>query len=166
MRHLVLSALLLVLLPIGATAQRPADSSSTAGRDGTGEMSPRVSPAIGLHYGTPMRISGAVGVIIDLNKETLDGILLLAEPGQKGIEFAAGYLRMVGRFGSGFSVRAALLHTYDDPWQANPQTNYVGGEFHSMILFGLGARGGVFRRISGDPGPHDTLATLGLSIGI
>jgi hypothetical protein len=160
MRFLVLSALLAALLPLGAAAQSPDDTTRT------GEVSPRVTPAFGLHFGSPMRFSAAGGVIIDLNKRSLDGILLVAEPGQKGIEFSAGYLRMIGRFGSGVSLRASVLHTYEDPWEANPQTTYVGGEVHWMVVLGVGGRAGFFRRASGDPGSHDTLGTLGFSIGI
>ena len=49
-----------------------------------------MTPAFGLHYGSPMRISGAAGVIIDLNTHSLDGILLLTEPGQLAVHEAAG----------------------------------------------------------------------------
>lgn len=160
MRRYAFFALLAVLLPLSAAAQKSDDST------GTRELSPRVTPAFGLHYGSPMRISGAVGVIVDLDPHTLDGILLVAEPGQKGIEFSAGYLKMIGRFGSGLSLRASLLHTYDNPWDANPQTNYVGGEVHWMVVLGVGGRAGLFRRVSGVPGSHDTLGTIGFSIGI
>lgn len=160
MRRTTISALLGLFLPLCAAAQQP-DSDK-----GTAPMSPRMTPAFGLHYGSPMRISGALGVIIDLNRKSLDGILLAAEPGQKGIEYSAGYLRMIGRFGSGLSLRASVLHTFEDPWEANPQTNYVGGEIHWMAVLGVGGRAGLFRRFSGTPGSHDTLGTLGFSIGI
>lgn len=160
MRRLAISALLAALLPLGAAAQQ---SDTTAG---SAPMSPRVTPAFGLHYGSPMRVSGALGVVIDLDKRSLDGILLLVEPGQKGIEYSAGYLRMIGRFGSGVSVRASALHTYEDPWEANPQTTYVGGELHWMVVLGVGGRAGLFRRVTGTPASHDTIGTLGFSIGL
>lgn len=160
MRRFALSALLIALLPLGAAAQR---ADSTSGRE---RMSPRVTPGFGLHYGSPMRISGALGVVIDLDKKSLDGILLLVEPGQKGIEYSLGYLRMIGRFGSGISVRASALHTFKEPWEANPQTTYVGGELHWMAVLGVGGRAGLFKRASGTPGSHDTIGTLGFSIGL
>ena len=160
MRRFAYFLSLVLLLPLAALSQGP---DSDASRH---EVSPRVSPAFGLHYGSPMRISGTLGVIIDLDKKSLDGILLVAEPGQKGIEFSAGYLKMIGRFGSGVSVRASALHTYDDPWEANPQTTYLGGEVHWMVVLGVGGRAGLFKRASGTPGKHDTLGTLGFSIGI
>lgn len=160
MRHTVLSLLLVVLLPVAAAAQQPDDTTRT------GQLTPRVTPAFGVHFGSPLRFSGAAGVIIDLDKHSLDGILLMAEPGQKGIEFSAGYLRMIGRFGSGLSVRASMLHTYSSPWEANRQTTYLGGEIHWMVVLGVGGRAGLFRRASGEHGSHDTLGTLGFSIGI
>ncbi len=160
MRRFAVTVLLGLFLPLAAAAQH-ADSTGSRG-----ELTPRVTPAFGLHYGSPMRISGALGVIIDLNKRSLDGILLVAEPGQKGIEYSVGYLRMIGRFGSGVSIRASALHTYEAPWEANPQTTYLGGELHWMVVLGVGGRAGLFRRATGTPGTHDTLATLGFSIGI
>ena len=160
MRQLAFLLLLALLAPLAAAAQ---GADTTASRR---EVSPRISPAFGLHYGSPLRLSGALGVIIDLDKKSLDGILLVAEPGQKGIEFSTGYLKMIGRFGSGISVRASALHTYDDPWEANPRTTYLGGEVHWMVVLGVGGRAGLFKRASGTPGKHDTLATLGFSIGI
>ena len=163
MRRLALLSLLVLALPRYAGAQQAAGS-APAREDGG--LSPRVTPAFGLHYGSPMRISGAVGVIIDLNKKNLDGILLLVEPGQKGIEFSTGYLHTFSRFGSGISVRASALHTYDDPWEANPQTTYLGGELHWMVVVGIGGRAGFFRRVTGNPGAHDTIGTLGFSIGL
>jgi hypothetical protein len=115
MRSLALVLLLGLAFPRGARAQQP-DSGMTARagavRETEGKLSPRVTPAFGLHYGSPMRISGALGVIIDLDKRSLDGILLVVEPGQHGIEYSAGYLRMIGRFGSGVSARASVLHTF------------------------------------------------------
>ena len=160
MRRLAFLLLLALLAPAAVAAQ---GDDTTASRR---ELSPRVSPAFGLHYGSPLRISGALGVIIDLDKKSLDGILLVAEPGQNGIEFSAGYLKMIGRFGSGVSIRASALHTYDHPWEANPQTTYVGGELHWMVVLGVGGRAGLFKRASGVPGKHDTLGTLGFSFGI
>jgi hypothetical protein len=166
MRRPVMSVLLAFLLPLCAAAQHPDSTVRAAGEAGTERVSPRLTPAFGLHYGSPMRISVALGVIIDLNEDTLDGILLDVEPGRRGIEYSIGYLRMIGRFGSGVSLRASALHTFSDPWEANPQTTYLGGEIHWMVVLGVGGRAGLFRRATGTPGSHDTLGTLGFSIGI
>lgn len=166
MRPLAISVLIGLLLPVCAAAQQPDSVTQVAQGAGEGRMSPRISPAFGLHYGSPMRISAALGVILDVDVKSLDGILMVVEPGQKGIEYSVGFLKMIGRFGSGVSVRASALHTFSDPWEANPQSTYVGGELHWMVLLGVGGRAGLFKRVSGTPGEHDTLGTLGFSIGI
>jgi hypothetical protein len=156
MRRLLISAVLLAVLPLGAAAQQVEPH----------ELSPRITPAFGLHYGNPARISAALGVIVDVDRRSRDGILVLVEPGQKAAEASIGYLRMIGRFGSGVSVRAAVLRTGDDPWDANANSTYVGAELHWMVILGAGGRAGLFRRVAGAPGAHDGLATLGLALGM
>jgi hypothetical protein len=157
MRRLLISAVLLAVLPLCAAAQQV---------EPPHELSPRITPAFGLHYGNAARISAALGIIVDVDRRSRDGILVLVEPGQKAAEASVGYLRMIGRFGSGFSVRAAVLRTGDDPWDANANSTYVGGEAHWMVILGVGGRAGLFRRVAGPPGSHDGLATLGLALGI
>jgi hypothetical protein len=165
MHRLVISAALGLLLPLCAAAQQ-SDSAASTAPVRSEPLSPRITPAIGLHYGSPMRLSGALGIIVDLNRKTLDGILVVVEPGQKGIEYSVGYLRTIGRFGSGISARASVLHTFDEPWDADPRTNYVGGELHWMVALGVGGRAGLFKRVGKGEGTHETLTTLGFSIGI
>jgi hypothetical protein len=157
MRRLVISALLLALLPLRARAQQV---------EPPHELSPKITPAFGVHYGNPARISVALGVIVDVDRRSHDGILLLVEPGQKAAEASVGYLRMIGRYGSGFSVRGAVMRTGDDPWDANSNSTYVGAEFHWMVVLGVGGRAGAFRRVAGEPGSHDGIVTLGLALGI
>jgi hypothetical protein len=145
---------LVLVLPAGARAQR-GDSPS-----------PRLVPAFGVHYGTPMRFSVSAGGALDLSRRGNEGVLALVEQGQHGNEFSAGYYRMLGRFGSGFSVRAAVLRTSGEPWNADPHTTYVGAEAHLMVILGVGGRAGYMRRASSViNGTHDNIVTLGLSIG-
>jgi hypothetical protein len=54
MRRFALLLSSIVLLPVCAMAQ-------DAPKD---EPTPRISPAFGVHYGTPLRISGAVGTFL------------------------------------------------------------------------------------------------------
>ena len=157
MRRLLIPALFLVLTPPRAAAQQ-----AEPPRD----LSPSLTPAFGLHYGSPARISAAFGVIVGVDNHSHDGILLLVEPGQKAAEASVGYLRMIGRFGSGVSVRASVLRTGEDPWDANAKSTYVGGELHWMLILGAGGRAGLFRRVAGAPGSHDGIATLGVSLGM
>lgn len=146
---------LVLLLPATASAQRGDDSHG-----------PRVVPAFGVHYGTPMRFSVSAGGALDLNDRGSEGVIAVVEQGQHGSELSAGYYRMLGRFGSGFSLRAAVLRTGGEPWNADPHTTYVGAETHVMVLLGVGARAGFMRRASQvSNGSRDNIVTLGVSIG-
>lgn len=151
-RALVLAA----LLPFPAFAQTPQAPESRV----------NVSIGLGLHYGSPMRGSAAVGALVDMKGDRNDGIIVMAEPGQQGNELSVGYFRMLGRFGSGYSLRAAFVRTRSDPWNASPRSDYVGIEGHWMIAFGVGARVGYLRRARGvSTDPHHNLASIGVSIG-
>lgn len=125
----------------------------------------RISPAYGLHYGLPLRYSAAVGVIVDRGRS--DGLVATVEPGLRGTEISAGYFHSLGLLGSGFSLRAAVIRTREEPWNASARTTYAGVEFNTMILFGVGGRVGYFRRVSGssDATPIADLVSVGLSIG-
>jgi hypothetical protein len=128
--------------------------------------SPRLVPAFGAHYGTPMRFSVSAGGALDLSDRGNEGAIAVVEQGQHGHEFSAGYYRMLGRFGSGFSLRAAVLRTSGEPWNADPHTTYVGAEAHVMIIVGVGGRAGFMRRASRVVnGSDDSIVTLGISIG-
>jgi hypothetical protein len=157
MLRLLIPAVVLALLPSRAAAQQ-----SEPRRD----LSPHISPAFGLHYGNPARISAAFGILVDVDRRSHDGIIVLVEPGQKAAEASVGYLRMIGGFGSGFSVRAAVLRTGEAPWDANANSTYVGGELHWMVILGVGGRAGLFRRVAGAAGSHDGIATLGFALGL
>jgi hypothetical protein len=155
MHRLAIPALLVLSLPLRAAAQRAGDSDLS-----------RLSAAYGLHYGTPMRFSIALGGALDLDERRTQGVLAVIEQGQHGHELSAGYFRMIGRYGTGFSLRAAVLRTDDEPWNADPNTTYVGGEVHGQILLGVGGRAGFLRRASSVAnGPRMNIVTLGVSIG-
>lgn len=166
-RLLCVAGLLSVIAAVPATAQvtAPVPAATEHAADTT-KASLKLWPALGLHYGSPLRFSGVLGVAVDLTPRTNDALLVLAEPGQHGYEFSLGYLRMLGQFGSGYSLRASVLRTDGEPWKANPNTTYVGAEAQWMLVFAVGGRAGVYRRVSGVTGEHDTLATVGLSIGL
>jgi hypothetical protein len=156
MRRLVpILPVLLLLLPVGAHAQSNGERRSA-----------RLVPAFGVHYGTPMRFSVSAGGALDLSRHGNEGVLALIEQGQHGNELSAGYYRMLGRFGSGFSLRAAVLRTSGEPWNADPHTTYVGAEAHLMVFLGVGGRVGFMRRASSVVnGTRDNIVTLGVSIG-
>lgn len=157
MRRLALPALLVVLLPLRAVAQAPADTTHFV----------HISPALGLHYGVPLRLSLAAGGLFDFFGGRDDGIVAMGEMGQAGGEVSLGYFRML-HFGQGFDVRAAVLRTRDDPWKAAQNATYVGAEAHLMFLVGVGGRAGWFRRVTTYNGAnsYDNVVTLGASIGL
>jgi hypothetical protein len=156
MRRLVLPALLVVLLPLRAAAQEMADTNQFV----------RISPAIGVHYGAPLKASLAAGGLFDFRGSRNDGVIVMAEPGQGGFEVSAGYFR-TQRFGQGYSVRLAGIRTGEKPWNSSVQTTYLGAEAHWMVLIGVGGRAGWFRRVSanGASDPKDNLGTIGVSVG-
>jgi len=158
MRRTVLSLAVVVFAPAVTRAQ---ETKAT-------EPTPHISPAVGVHYGSPMRISAAGGLLFDMSQHRNDGVVIALEAGQQGGEVSAGYFRMLGRFGSGYSLRAAGLRTVGEPWNATPHTTYVGAEASWMIAFGVGARVGYLRRASraNRLDSKDNLASLSVGIGI
>ena len=156
MRRLAIPVLIVVLLPLCAHAQTPDDSGYV-----------KISPAIGVHYGTPLKWSVAAGGLFDFRGPHDDGVIAMAEMGQGGAEASVGYFRMI-RFGQGFDVRFAGIRTGPDPRNAAPETTYLGAEAHLMFLLGVGGRVGWFRRASpySAEKTYDNLVSFGLSIGL
>jgi hypothetical protein len=157
--------LLIALLALLGSSRAGAQTGAPAGSQ-TGDETSRLAPAYGVHYGLPMRFSIALGGTLDMDRRRTQGAIAMLEQGQHGNELSAGYFRMIGRYGSGFSVRGAMLRTSGEPWEANPNTTYVGGEVHLQLILGVGGRAGLLRRASREStGSHDSIVTLGLSIG-
>jgi hypothetical protein len=156
MYRLAIPVLLVVLLPLCAGAQTPDDSGYV-----------KISPAVGVHYGTPLKWSVAAGGLFDFRGPHNDGVIAMAEMGQGGAEASVGYFRMI-RFGQGFDVRLAGIRTAPDPRNAAPETTYLGPEAHLMFLLGVGGRVGWFHRASPYTGEktYDNLVSLGVSIGL
>lgn len=154
LRTAVLS--LLVVMPRYIVAQGATPS----------EPVPNVSLAFGIHYGLPMRTSAAVGVLMDAGGKRNDGFIAMLEPGHQGNEISAGYFHSLGRFGSGYSLRVAVIRTKAEPWNATARTTYVGVEANGMLVLGVGGRVGFLRRASrSSSDPHDNVVSFGVSIG-
>lgn len=156
MRRLAIPVLLVVLLASRVEAQTPQDSGYV-----------KISPAVGVHYGTPLKWSVAAGGLFDFRGPHNDGVIAMAEMGQGGAEASVGYFRMM-RFGQGFDVRLAGIRTSPEPRNAAPETTYLGAEAHLMFLLGVGGRVGVYRRASPYSGEktYDNLVAFGVSIGL
>lgn len=156
MHRLALPVLLVVLFASRVTAQTPDDSGYV-----------KISPAVGIHYGTPLKWSVAAGGLFDFRGPHNDGVIAMAEMGQGGAEASVGYFRMM-RFGQGFDVRLAGIRTAPEPRSAAPETTYLGAEAHLMFLLGVGGRVGWYRRASAYSGENtfDNLVSFGVSIGL
>jgi hypothetical protein len=155
MRHASLLLAVVLLFPSAARAQRS-----------DGAPSLRLTPAFGIHYGTPLRFSVAAGAMLDVGNRGSEGAIALVEQGQHGTELSAGYIHMLGQFGTGVSLRGAVLRTGTEPWNADPHTTYVGAEAQLMVIFGVGGRVGFLRRASkASTGPNDSIVSLSVSIG-
>ena len=151
------SLVLVALLPLCAAAQDTASVEAP---------SSHISPAFGAHFGTPLRVSFAVGALFDVSPHSNDGTVAMLEVGREGSEVSAGYFRTIGRFGSGYSLRGAVVRTAGEPWNASEHTTYFGVEAHWMLAFGVGGRVGFLRRTSESvDDPHNTLVSASFSIG-
>ncbi len=120
----------------------------------------------GVHFGSPLRLSGALTIIWDIegkDDHSFDvGPSLRLEAGLSGAKVALGYTG-AGYYLSGLSIRAAALWTRD--WMASPleapvDTTYLGAEY-SMTLFMMTGTAGVYRSVSG---PDDSWL-IGWSVG-
>ena len=83
-----------------------------------------ISPALGVHFGTPQKASLALGVVVgeDWQKDAHDHsrkVAIFAEPGLGGGRASVAYVdHGYGSFGSGFGLAGTVLRTWKDPWGA------------------------------------------------
>lgn len=129
-----------------------------------------VIPAIGIHAGTPQKLSAAVGVGlgVEWQKDGRDhsrNIALFAEPGLSAGRASLAYVDN-GRFGSGFGVAATVLRTWREPWTTKPNVTYAGGDVLLWPIVFMGPRIGAFRRIAGDPTSKKWFFSVDLGIGL
>lgn len=128
MRHFKVCALVFTLAGLGDA--EPAGCQETR-------------PVFGVHYGTPLKWSALLG----LGLTTTDGnsvAFLAGEPGIGGWRVSAGYLRMTGNLGNGWSIRASVLRSTQRAWRVSPHASFAGVEVQFSPVFALGPRLGVF----------------------
>ena len=144
-RHALLSAALLALVPLTLRAQRAADTTQRAAH---------VFPALGIHVGTPQKASAALGVVLgqDWQKNGRDyarNVALFAEPGFGAGRASLAYVyHSYGTFGSGLGLTASVMRTWNDPWTVRPNVTYAGGEVILWPIVFVGPRIGLFRAVS------------------
>jgi len=129
-----------------------------------------VIPAIGIHAGTPQKVSAALGVGLGVEwqrngRDHSRNVVLFAEPGLSAGRASVAYVDQ-GRFGSGFGIAATVLRTWEDPWIARQNITFVGGDILLWPIVFMGPRIGVFRRVAGDPSSKKWFLSLDLGIGL
>lgn len=138
----------------------------------TGDTVPhlQVIPALGIHAGTPQKVSAALGVGLGVEwqkngRDHSRNVVLFAEPGLSAGRASLAYVDQ-GRFGSGFGVAATVLRTWEDPWIVKENMTFVGGDILLWPIVFMGPRIGVFRRIAGDPSSKKWFLSLDIGIGL
>jgi hypothetical protein len=127
------------------------------------EAQRRVRPLIGIHYGTPLKWSTAVGIGL-VPDTTEGGVFVAAEPGLGGWRASVGWIRLTGNLGTGYVGRVTLLRTERRPWRAPPRATFVGAEYQHMPIFVLGVRLGAYHRLGRPHGARRGLLTAGVSL--
>lgn len=106
----------------------------------------------GLTYGAPLKWALAYGMGYVRESTTSDWCILgAAKIGLGGAGFNVGIANSLGHFGSGASLTAGIIRTFDNPLKASAKRTYVGGSLHVWPILGLGGEVGVYTRVGADP---------------
>jgi hypothetical protein len=130
-----------------------------------------VFPALGIHVGTPQKVSAALGVVVgeEWQKNGRDhsrNIALFAEPGLSAGRASLAYMdHGYGGFGSGYGVAATFLRTWKEPWTVKPNQSYVGADLILWPVLFVGPRVGFFRRVSGPSSSDRWFVSFDVGIG-
>ncbi len=164
MRTIFALASLLVVAALPARAQRTAE-----------DTVPRthILPALGVHIGTPQKISAALGVVLGEDwqangRDHSRNVALFAEPGLGAGRASLAFVEHgYGSFGSGYGIAATVLRTWKSPWQLDANQTYVGGEAILWPIVFVGPRIGLLKRVAGpENGPHKWFVTLDFGFGL
>ena len=106
-----------------------------------------ILPALGLRFGVPEKLSGAIGLVAGFDWRTSNGHLhtrdfaLFAEPGVGASRASLVYMD-ARNFGSGLGVGVTVLRTMDDTWtQGHNAFLSVLAERHARRRRGSGVAG-------------------------
>jgi hypothetical protein len=139
-------------------------------------------PVAGWHFGSPAKISAALGFGRVLRRDTAytgdslhrrtflqdRSLFAVVEPGLKGSRASLGYsVDRSNRNGiSLWSLRATAYRRWNSD-HADPGGAYAGLEASAMAMadIALGLRVGLLTRVSGPSGARRTLATIDFPIG-
>jgi hypothetical protein len=129
-----------------------------------------VIPAIGIHAGTPQKVSAAIGVGLGVEwqkngRDHSRNVALFAEPGLSGGRASLAYVDN-GKFGSGYGIAATVLRTWKEPLTVKSNMTYVGGDILLWPIVFMGPRIGVFRRVAGDATSKKWFVSFDFGIGL
>ena len=121
----------------------------------------------GLHVGGPGAFSLSAGHAYLIQpalgrRSRIDqsGMLFaVVEPGVKAGRVSAGYIRMTGNLGTGWSVRGTVLQRW------SPTNDLYGGAELGLMMFGMGPRVGFFKPLRGLQ-PRRSMVFWNFSIGV
>ncbi len=106
----------------------------------------------GLTYGAPYKWALSYGMGFVRESPTSDWcILSAAKVGLGGASLNVGVANSLGHFGSGASLTAGILRTFDNPLKASARRTYVGGALHVWPILGVGGEIGLYTRVGKDP---------------
>ncbi|MFL5539474.1 MAG: carboxypeptidase-like regulatory domain-containing protein [Longimicrobiaceae bacterium] len=133
-------------------------------RRGPDWSDPETGPAVGLHYGVPLRWSYTVGLTRGRFAGFYDyaGWTVAVEPGEGGVKGRVGYLRYGRRVGGQLS--AAMLRTGAHALTIAPHQGYAGAEAR-IFLIPLTFTFGGYGRISGSAPGDERLFAAGIGVG-
>lgn len=121
-------------------------------------------PAVGFHYGVPLRWSYTIGLTRGRFAGFNDyaGWVVAAEPGEGGVKGRVGYMRYGRRVGGQLS--AAMLRTGAHALTLAPHQGYAGAEAR-IFLIPLSFTFGGYGRISGSAPGDERLFAAGIGVG-
>lgn len=140
----VLAGALMLVAPLVLQAQRGEDTIPRT----------HIFPALGVHVGSPQKVSAALGVVLgeEWQKDGRDhtrNVALFAEPGLGAGRASLAYVdHGYGAFGSGFGLAATVIRTWKEPWTVTKNQTYVGADLILWPIVFVGPRIGLFRNVS------------------
>ena len=131
-----------------------------------------VLPALGIHVGTPQKVSAALGVVVGEEwqrngRDHSRNVALFAEPGLSAGRASIAYVdHGYGSFGSGYGIAATILRTWKDPWTVKDNMTYIGGEVLLWPVVFAGPRVGLFHQIAGNETNKKWFVSIDFGFGL
>jgi hypothetical protein len=138
-----------------------------AAADEPNERQP-IEPAFNAEIGSPLRLSGNLGIRVPLGASGYGrGILLQVQPGLGGVAANIGFVP-VSFYGQGaqliaVGVKARVLRTWGSPWGTQPGRTYAGAE--AAVVVGVKLAVGAMWKLDSGAG-RATIFTWSVGIGM